>query len=1115
MAVVKSFKQPCPSCEAMVTIKEGMVGKKVECHKCKDKFVAERPDEDEDEPVQVKPKKDAKAVAKSTKLSAKSPPPPTKKTKLTKPVVEEVDDVEDFDEIEDIDEDEDAPPAKSSKGKNASKPVSKKSSKSVDDDDSPPIKKGAAAGNKKLTMGLALAGVGVVILVVAAVLLMRGGGGGRTTTPIVKGNDGGDEKKVEIKPGGDGPRKKIIDTDPTPKVADGTPVPLDANEIAKLTNLLPPDTEHVFHIYYANLLTGNSPLKDAVFQTPGTLEDKYLQRKLGFSLQSIDDIIVAEKFTAPGWKYTVIHFKDALKEDELQESLALVPVKTPIEGQNYFTMPANNHPWFDSLARFHLGVPAAMRSFLPAPKASLVRLHNSQTLIVGDDTPVKALLKAKGQFPLQSAPKVASNAGAGGMQFVTVAASDNDQLPPGGGQVGGGKLPSLENTVWQGTEGPANDRLRVVVRSGNKVVIESTKGGGDGTFTLTPSPAGGLPSITITSPTNELTYQGMGDLASKSITGMGKKGGESWNFTLKLVQSETPDPKIEPKVDPDPMPMTPAAAEKYATIKETLRKSLDMLEARASEGKDKLLFSSVTDMDANRVETNSPDFVNQIVRRPRQFWDVTQILIEQKPRIRTLGTVLIMRDLLRYQFINEVTCAQELDAKEFERDLTERGASQVARFIQGVARHEVRTPRAETKPIEPKVGEAQPPDVNPDEKKPATGGLSQIIVSQKANVLEFQLELVLDNTAMSQIQGIAAVAASTFRVEMDWLATGKGRHTLAQTARTLGERGLSIRQIEAGKFPPGAFPRPDSLSRIDREPKNRISFMAGLLPYLGHQNLFNRIRFDQSWRDPGNWMAGNTIVPQFLDPMVPDSAQYVTFGDLPVDFAATHYVGIAGVGMDAASFKRNDPATINQRGVFSYDESATLDEVRSGRGLANTILLIQTPHDGLTGVSPWIAGGGATLRGVPEKNSILPFVLTTDKNGKVIHNKNKRGTYALMTDGSVRFIDQNVSDNIFKAMATVNGPAPIEFNLNQDPNTPLIPLPDKNPPKKEPPTDNKAPAKSDAPKAEPEKKTSRADDATPNDAIAGNSVNRELSAFNRDEIEALIRRRDSTILRSF
>jgi uncharacterized protein (TIGR03067 family) len=224
--------------------------------------------------------------------------------------------------------------------------------------------------------------------------------------------------------------------------------------------------------------------------------------------------------------------------------------------------------------------------------------------------------------------------------------------------------------------------------------------------------------------------------------------------------------------------------------------------------------------------------------------------------------------------------------------------------------------------------------------------------------------------------------------------------------------------------------------------------MAGLLPYMGHQNLFHRIQFNQSWRDSSNWMAGNTIVPQFLDPMYPDNTRQLAVGDLPLDFAATHFVGIAGVGLDAASYKRGDPATDHKRGPLSYDGSASLDEIRAGRGLSNTILMIQVPHDGVTGVSPWIAGGGATLRGVPETNSIAPFVLSTDRNkNTIVHatdggRTKQRGTFVLMTDGSVRFIDQSIDDDVFKAMCTVGGATPKGFDLNKNPKTLLVPPPD-------------------------------------------------------------------------
>src|SRR4029077_18380110 len=99
MAVTSTFKQQCPSCEAMITIKDAMIGKKVECTKCKDKFIAERPEEDDDD-EKPQTKKDTKLGKKNTSVqkggsngvSTKTPLPAGKRPKL---------------EVEDDEEDED------------------------------------------------------------------------------------------------------------------------------------------------------------------------------------------------------------------------------------------------------------------------------------------------------------------------------------------------------------------------------------------------------------------------------------------------------------------------------------------------------------------------------------------------------------------------------------------------------------------------------------------------------------------------------------------------------------------------------------------------------------------------------------------------------------------------------------------------------------------------------------------------------------------------------------------------------------------------------------------------------------------------------------------------
>src|SRR5258708_4040756 len=60
MAAQTSFRQACPSCEAMVPIKDSsLVGKKVDCPKCKYRFVVEEPgDSGDDNMTKVKTRPD-------------------------------------------------------------------------------------------------------------------------------------------------------------------------------------------------------------------------------------------------------------------------------------------------------------------------------------------------------------------------------------------------------------------------------------------------------------------------------------------------------------------------------------------------------------------------------------------------------------------------------------------------------------------------------------------------------------------------------------------------------------------------------------------------------------------------------------------------------------------------------------------------------------------------------------------------------------------------------------------------------------------------------------------------------------------------------------------------
>lgn len=240
--------------------------------------------------------------------------------------------------------------------------------------------------------------------------------------------------------------------------------------------------------------------------------------------------------------------------------------------------------------------------------------------------------------------------------------------------------------------------------------------------------------------------------------------------------------------------------------------------------------------------------------------------------------------------------------------------------------------------------------------------------------------------------------------------------------------------MKAGSQQLKAFPR----GTVERKginfgrpfpPDQRLSWVTGMLPFLGHDDVARRLSPDRGWRPEidgnslidNNARLGAVLIPQLIDPSSPASSWWVTMPSVPRrNYAATHYVGLAGVGLDAAEYPADDPQYANRLGIFGYNRETKLDDVKDG--LSNTILMIQVPP---TYKRPWIAGGGATVQGVPETKSIEPFV-STQRDGK-------QGTVALMADGSVRFIPADIPDDAFKGLTTINGGEKVEPDKDTTP----------------------------------------------------------------------------------
>jgi hypothetical protein len=326
---------------------------------------------------------------------------------------------------------------------------------------------------------------------------------------------------------------------------------------------------------------------------------------------------------------------------------------------------------------------------------------------------------------------------------------------------------------------------------------------------------------------------------------------------------------------------------------------------------------------------------------------------------------------------------------------------------------------------QPKPGEPPPPSI-------------KVRLTQHAKLVDLGIEV--NGLATGRLAQALEPYWHLWKNEMEMALARPKQQDLA-----VALRGYVTDPRAASTFPRGTYEPHTNPARYKLlSPRDRTSWMASLLPMLGHNEEFGLINIDKSWKDPDNRRAATTVIPQFLDGSSPRERWRVKYPGvkrhLPAlirsrgedeedEFAATHFVGIAGVGLDAAMWLGNEPGVQSKLGVFGYDRQTRLEDILDG--VSNTVMVVEVPWDKVgfpqtAHPRPWIAGGGATVQGVPEKKSIEPFV-------SMMYD-GKRGTFVLMADGSVRFVSDKIADDVFKAMCTIRGGE----KLNVDRDAPLL-----------------------------------------------------------------------------
>jgi hypothetical protein len=910
MASAAGFKQQCPSCEALVPIRDpDLIGRKIDCPKCKYRFVVEDPaDADADE----------------------------------------------------------SPKSKKAPDKNAKKPVKAKAKRRPDDEDdddrSSSSKKG---GSNKLLIGGLVGGVALIALAITLYFLLS--------------DDSSTPKAGTALASTTTPKPSVPDEEEKKPAAEEKPAAIASAEM--ITNLLPPDTEGVCAVRLHTFV--QTPVGHAVFGAPGTFLVGGLQRNLGFSPADVDLFLQGWNFTS-NWTINILHSTKPLDKNAIIAALKLKPADAKIQEQEYFVAEAN--PWLDALGRA-----AFARLVQTSPTRLTVRsgklgarFYDDQTLVLADIVPLQTFLNAKGSFEYRKSTKPEEK-------------KDEKEAEPAAGQ-GGGRIG----------------------QPGKKMAGEMSLGGG---------------------------AQGPdGPAAGGATQGQGK------------TEAKPAEPEAKESTS-------------YMTIAPNLKAMLDRLDAK----KPMLSLAVESEPAKGKVAALSTDPVGfdvvikeaQIVGAAILWKDHLTFLMEgdygsedgAKRRLRDLKKTA-GKDLAGKLGKRLGTDVEVLDDGETNDPFGGEGSGGAAPgafgrpgmtmpgggppgFGGGAGQRgrkggedegngrpgpggpPGRGGRGGRGGMSLGGGEGPAPGVPPGFGPPGLRGGNQNAPAEppkepakataKFDIRDRTVVTMTVDLIDSDVYGhlLNKLLRPTMIQEKGTLDMAGGRsrvHELAAATQKMAE------QMQR-TFPRGALDRPIPSSRAGRpySPDQRISWLAELLPYMGHGALHAQLNRAQSWRDADNIGAASTLIPQFLNANTAPESWWVKYPGVTDPVAATQFVGIAGVGLDAASYAAGDPAVADKIGIIGYDRQTAIRDITDGA--SNTMLMAQVPP---FVKRPWLAGGGSTTTGIPEKNSVKPFV-SVQGNGK-------KGTVVLMADGSVRFVSETVSDEVFKAMATIKGNESVILN---------------------------------------------------------------------------------------
>jgi hypothetical protein len=1046
MAISSGYKQQCPSCEHLVPIKdESLVGKKIDCPKCKFRFAVEPP-------KSAAPPKDAE-TSEEKKPTKKLTASPAAKTPAKAGEASKNGD------------------SKDAKGKPKAKPLPKAD---ADDGDDKPKKKKKKGGNTSLMIG---AGIGVLALVLLTVAyFMFFDDSGSSPTPSNNNNNNNQQannnnnntnNNNQGNPMGENPMgENPMGENP---MGDGNNAPKEKEKekensnLKDITNLLPEDTYTVLTFDLPKI--NRTPVGEVLFDR-NSGANEFFRNAMGFNLGSIKKVIQASN-PVEKWEFWIVRLTTPIKIDDLQSVMKLEP-QQPIKGRNWFL--TKEMPILKMIDEYVASVMKERAGYdIPPIKHDqfAVNLLDSQTLIVGDRVPVEKFLKADAQpkfrTQLATAPPEPKREGEEG---------ENPMGPMGSIPMGmmGSPMGFTPPRGPMGVTGPGS--------------------GGPGGAPMGPM---GISGPGVGGPPMGMMGTPMGPMGI-SGPGSGGPGGSGGNQPTPVFTNNTSYRTIDPKLkfmmnelDPKNQAVLALATKVPGG---TVIPNLDLFNP-LPKGKEKEKLPKGPGVGKDDLPDDTKfGMIGVVIDKCDPTGCNFGILVEMQTDAQAKEVADFLRLVLPF-VASELSTALGVEigtgapaqnpngmggegypgglgspdgpmgpgglggpggprgpgglgapptptpggpgGLKSDRSRGVNGSN--AELYQGV----VPPPPpsgpggpggfmgAPVGPMGPGGGFPNGPGgMNPNSNQNPNQPTSFLTVNNRGQFLVIDGKLDWKEVYQTNI---APPMRAIVQIEKGkgMMASGLSNwHNLAVAVKRMREDG----ERKGTPLPQGALPRPGDPARFNMPypADQRLSWMVELLPYLGYDQFYRQIDKSQAWnfdsKEGSNLRVGSYLIAEFLNPKTASNSWKASLQSLQGNsVSSTHFVGLSGIGMDSP-YLLDKPENAKKLGLFGFDRVVKWDEITDKP--EETIFCIQVPPDLKR---PWIRGGGATVQGIPETESFKSFV--------TVHADGKSGAFAIMADGSIRFIKSNIPDATFHALVTYKGGEKI---TNLDEFTELVPV---------------------------------------------------------------------------